>query len=346
MKFRIADRYQIITLKNGRVFLVDDDIFELEKISDAQRTALISLKNQSYSLEELISNSSESEKEKIKELFKSLLENGILRSDYDRQQYKGTIVQNQINYLDDFVDNANLSQQNLEKSCVAIIGVGGVGSVVLQHLVGAGIKKFILIDPDTIEIDNFNRQFIYKKENIGEFKVDLAKKYIVDMDNNSTVYAYKSVIHSAKDLEILDNHKVDFLVNAADQPKNLPCIIDDYCKAKNIPWISGGVGRHRGFWGPLIVPNKTKCLACHNKEENDFMEDWEKEIRDSSKLKIKASFGATNTIISTFLAKDIILYMSTNSNAISMGRRCTFDFISMSVDFYEKDDLDRRCYCG
>jgi molybdopterin/thiamine biosynthesis adenylyltransferase len=69
-------------------------------------------------------------------------------------------------------------QRALERLSVAIVGLGGTGSLVAQQLVHLGVRKFILIDPDVIESTNLNRVVGALPGDIGRNKVDIAAKYI------------------------------------------------------------------------------------------------------------------------------------------------------------------------
>ena len=57
---------------------------------------------------------------------------------------------------------------------IAILGVGGIGSVVLAHLASAGFSRYTLIDGDTVQLHNLNRQIVYCFSDVGRRKVDVA----------------------------------------------------------------------------------------------------------------------------------------------------------------------------
>ena len=60
-----------------------------------------------------------------------------------------------------------LALKALRSSIVCILGLGGVGSVVLQHLVALGVSRYVLVDSDRVESTNLNRQLIYSLSDIG-----------------------------------------------------------------------------------------------------------------------------------------------------------------------------------
>ena len=70
----------------------------------------------------------------------------------------------------------------LRKSKVAIFGLGGVGSYVVEGLARAGIGKLIIVDHDEVDITNINRQIIATHDTIGKPKVDVEKSRIFSND--------------------------------------------------------------------------------------------------------------------------------------------------------------------
>ena len=86
-----------------------------------------------------------------------------------------------------------IGKENVEKlhnKKVAIFGIGGVGSFVLEGLVRAGVENFVLIDKDEVDITNINRQIIATHATIGKPKVQVAKERIIEINPNAKVEIY------------------------------------------------------------------------------------------------------------------------------------------------------------
>ena len=81
--------------------------------------------------------------------------------------------------------------EKLKNSKIAIFGIGGVGSYVVEGLVRAGIENFILIDNDEVSLTNLNRQIIATTKTIGKAKVEVAKERILEINPNAKVETYK-----------------------------------------------------------------------------------------------------------------------------------------------------------
>ena len=104
--------------------------------------------------------------------------------------------------------------QKLQESKVAIFGLGGVGSYVVEGLARAGIGSFLLVDKDEVDITNINRQIIATHETIGIPKVNVAKKRILDINPNAKVETLHEFFMPESE-EIL-NSSINYIVDAID----------------------------------------------------------------------------------------------------------------------------------
>ena len=85
--------------------------------------------------------------------------------------------------------------EKLHNSCVAVFGLGGVGSFVVEGLVRAGVGKFILIDNDDVDITNLNRQIHATHNTIGKYKVDLMEQRILEINPDAIVKKYREKLN-------------------------------------------------------------------------------------------------------------------------------------------------------
>ena len=130
----------------------------------------------------------------------------------------------------------------LEKTSVLIIGLGGVGGYALETLARSGIGTLILVDNDTIDITNINRQIIANTSNIGLYKVDEWEKRIKSINPNVNIIKIKEFI-TKDNIELLFNYKFEYLIDACDTILTKKEIIKS-CLEKKINFISCmGTGR-------------------------------------------------------------------------------------------------------
>ena len=130
--------------------------------------------------------------------------------------------------------------EKLNKSNVAIFGIGGVGSYVAEALARTGVGKIIIIDKDDIDITNINRQIHAMSSTVGKNKVEVMKQRMLDINPNIKVDAIKENFPNEK--INFCNIGVDYIVDAID---SISAKIELILKANelNIPIISSmGMG--------------------------------------------------------------------------------------------------------
>ena len=126
--------------------------------------------------------------------------------------------------------------EKLQNAKVAIFGVGGVGSFVVEGLVRAGVGHFVIVDDDKICLTNLNRQIIATRKTIGKYKVDVAKERILEINPNATVETYQEFYMPDSKSNIL-TQDLDYVVDCIDTvTAKIELVMN--CKKLNIPIIS------------------------------------------------------------------------------------------------------------
>ena len=126
--------------------------------------------------------------------------------------------------------------EKLSKVKIAIFGIGGVGSYVAEGLIRAGVQNFILIDHDTIDITNINRQIHATTKTIGQYKVDVMKQRMLDINPEANIQTYKIFYLPDSNEKILDE-SISYVVDAIDTVTAKLELVKK-CKELNIPIIS------------------------------------------------------------------------------------------------------------
>ena len=80
--------------------------------------------------------------------------------------------------------------KKLGQAKILLIGLGGIGSTVLQHLAGVGVCKIGLVDQDTVSLSNLQRQTIYKYDDIGKKKVEIASNFVMNLNKHVDIDKY------------------------------------------------------------------------------------------------------------------------------------------------------------
>ena len=139
-------------------------------------------------------------------------------------------------------------------SRIAIVGVGALGSVVLELLVRAGIKHFKIADPDLVEESNLQRQVIYTSKQVNMPKVYAARDYAMEVNPEVNIECLKDRIN-AKNIQFLDS---EIIIDCTDN-LNTRFLINDYAIKNKIPWIFGSAIRQEGM---VFLTNDKPCFQC------------------------------------------------------------------------------------
>ena len=128
------------------------------------------------------------------------------------------------------------SMHKLSQSKVMIIGLGAVGGYVLEGLARAGVGHFVLVDFDTFEESNINRQILATEKTLGQKKVEAAFERVKDINPKAKVETKDIFVNSSTISEIL-TAEPDFVIDAIDA-LNPKCDLIEILINRQIPFIS------------------------------------------------------------------------------------------------------------
>lgn len=157
---------------------------------------------------------------------------------------------------------ANWDQSIYSSMKVACLGVGGLGSVVSLNLCRLGVKHLILIDYDTVEAHNLNRQLLFSKSDIGASKSEAAKRNLDSFHNLcSTIEAFNIDIikHWNQVVALIKDCSVVF--NMIDYGDSFDLAAQSLSIKLNIPFIQGGTFSQM-VNVEFFPPKGKSCLAC------------------------------------------------------------------------------------
>ena len=128
------------------------------------------------------------------------------------------------------------AMEKLAGSRVAVFGVGGVGGFVVEGLVRSGIGALDLVDHDTVDITNINRQIIATTDTVGECKVEAAAQRIRSINPDCEVKTYQ-IFYLPETKDQFDFSEYDYVVDAVDTVKAKMTLIEA-AKEAGTPIIS------------------------------------------------------------------------------------------------------------
>lgn len=118
----------------------------------------------------------------------------------------------------------------LQRSRVAVFGIGGVGGYTVEALARAGVGTIDVIDSDTVSISNLNRQLLATYDTVGMLKVEAAKARILSINPKAVVNTHP-VFYTPETAQLLDFSQYDYIVDAIDTVTGKLCIIQNAMEA-------------------------------------------------------------------------------------------------------------------
>lgn len=125
----------------------------------------------------------------------------------------------------------------LSASCVAVIGVGGVGGYAAEMIVRAGVGHIIIMDSDDVSVTNKNRQLLALDSTVGRPKCDVMRERLLDINPQLDITVIKEYLEADSPEAVLGGYRIDFLVDAIDTLSPKMALIK-YCMDKGIPLVS------------------------------------------------------------------------------------------------------------
>jgi sulfur-carrier protein adenylyltransferase/sulfurtransferase len=134
-------------------------------------------------------------------------------------------------------------QEKLRLSKVLVIGAGGLGSPVLLYLAAAGVGHLTIMDHDVVDVSNLQRQILFSDDEVGQLKVDVAKKKIRKLNPDCCVETVSTLFKEDNAAELLMN--TDLVIDGSDN-FSTRYFVNDTCVRANKPWVFGSIYQYQG----------------------------------------------------------------------------------------------------
>ncbi|MEM2336673.1 MAG: HesA/MoeB/ThiF family protein [Candidatus Bathyarchaeia archaeon] len=218
-------------------------------------------------------------------------------------------------------------QEKLAKAKVAVVGLGGLGTVASLYLTLAGVGYLRLIDQDTVEPHNLHRQVLYTPKDLRYPKAEVSAKRLMGMNPFVEVEAVPENLNVDNAQKLLED--VDCVVDGLDNMRTR-YIINRACIKLKIPYVFGAA---IGIEGNLSVfaPPETPCLECvlPNLEDSNLLT-----------CDVRGVLGVTPGIIGTMEAMETIKLLAGMGTPLK-GKLMICDFSDMyftTIDIYKREN--------
>lgn len=204
-------------------------------------------------------------------------------------------------------------QERILRARVLVVGAGGLGSPVLMYLAAAGVGTIGIVDADTVDVTNLQRQVIHTQADAGRPKAESARGAIEAINSDVTVEAYTGLLTAQNAGNIIGRY--DFVIDATDNFA-AKYLINDTCVALGKPFSHGAISQ---FGGQVFthVPGSASLRDIF--PEPPLPAD----INPN-----KGVLGAIPGIAGTIQAAEALKYI-TGAGSLLTGRLLTFDALAM-----------------
>ena len=149
-------------------------------------------------------------------------------------------------------------QEKLKNSSVLLVGAGGLGSPAATYLAAAGVGRIGLVDFDTVEASNLQRQILYGTSDVGRPKLEAASEHLNDLNPHVEIERHEVRLTSDNALDIIDDYDV-----VADGTDNFPTryLVNDACVMTGTPNVYASIFRFEGQVS-VFATEDGPCYRC------------------------------------------------------------------------------------
>ncbi|MFN3990447.1 MAG: HesA/MoeB/ThiF family protein [Erythrobacter sp.] len=197
-------------------------------------------------------------------------------------------------------------QVRLAQSRAVVIGLGGIGSPVLQYLAASGIGHLSLVDNDVVDVSNLQRQTIFTARDVGHGKAVSARRWLANFDDALRIDVSDARITAANAASLIAG--ADVVVDGTDNFATR-LAVSDACVAAGIPLVSAAVGRFQGqvaAWAGHLADQP--CYRCFVGDAFD--------AEDCDTCADDGMLGAMAGWVGTFAAMQAIKVLLTGVSAL------------------------------
>jgi molybdopterin/thiamine biosynthesis adenylyltransferase len=150
-------------------------------------------------------------------------------------------------------------QATLLDASVLVVGVGGLGSPIIQYLAAAGIGRLGIADDDAVERSNLQRQIVHGDSDVGRPKVESAAEFVADLNPDVTVEPHELRVAPENVTDLIEDY--DVVVDATDNFRTR-YLLNDACVLTDTPLSHGAVYRFEGQVTTFERTPESPCYRC------------------------------------------------------------------------------------
>ncbi|MFX1519592.1 MAG: ThiF family adenylyltransferase [Promethearchaeota archaeon] len=234
----------------------------------------------------------------------------------------------------------NWDQSKISKATVFLAGVGALGCAVAMILTMMGIGKLVIVDFDTVELSNLNRQWLFQDEDIGKPKVLAAKERLKTLNPSVDVITFNQKI---EDIPEKIYSSCDLVVSSLDTFEARRWL-NSMCVSVEKPLIGAGLYEFFGHV-QVIIPGDSACLECQPLIPESRLQqvctlpgEPRKKERDEQK-EVFPSVGTISAVIGGIMSQEAVKLL------LGLGTPIGYLFYDGLSEEFTKIELKRRLDC-
>lgn len=223
------------------------------------------------------------------------------------------------------------AQEKLKLANILIVGCGGIGCSSAELLARAGVGQITLIDADTVEMSNLQRQIAYVAEDIGFYKAEVLAKRLKRINPHIRVLVETSKLDQQNAQQLIASQ--DLVLDGCDN-FTTRYLVNQICKQADVPLISASA---IGFQGQLLmVEGQSACYECLFPKQQHASESLS--CADSGVL------ATTPNVMASLQAHHALLYLGLNNTALKQ-KLMLWDGLTLKqrIVAFEKDTDCPNC---
>ena len=238
----------------------------------------------------------------------------------------------------------NKTVEDFYEKKILVFGAGAGGSTLLFMLAQIGFKKLYVVDDDLVDKFDLFKTLIYRKNSIGELKVESLKK-VIKSNFNINIKGYRAKPINYEDINnFINDIKPDFIVKACDPSLSFRYNLNKLCFEKKIPFIYMSYAFERINVGPLFIPGVTLSdleLEKYYMKIKGKHYAFKKHEKLFSKEIIHPSVTFNVNILASLILKEILFYfLETPEFSLSINKEVFFIPLNYKVFYRDLSKLN------
>lgn len=350
--YRLKPTLEVFPLGDGTVYLLRDGMvaeYEIDGV-DGVRLELLRLLERPRTMAQLREHVGAAGEAELRQTIGDLLGLGAIE-DVAEEQGRELLSEEELARYDRqlayFADvrpgRGAVLQAGLRDATVAIVGVGGLGTWAAAGLASAGVGRLVLIDDDTIELSNLNRQVLYRRADVGRRKVEVAAEALEAFNPSLGLRTIAERVDGPERAAEL-TRDADFVVETADWPPfELSRWLHAACWPRGVPRIVAAQFPPFVRVGPTYVPGRTGCLECQERAARRDYPLYDQLVAfRANRPAVAATLGPASGIIGTMISMEVVHHLTGIAAPATAGAGLTIDLRDWTI---ERDAVERDAGC-